>query len=26
MWKKLDANNDGTVSEAEFAAHPFELK
>jgi len=26
MWKKLDANNDGTVSEAEFAAHQAELK
>jgi hypothetical protein len=26
MWKKLDANNDGTVSEAEFAAHQSELK
>ncbi|HKT79259.1 MAG TPA: EF-hand domain-containing protein [Vicinamibacterales bacterium] len=26
MWKKFDANNDGTVSQAEFAAHEADLK
>ena len=26
MWKKLDANNDGTVSQAEFDMHKADLK
>jgi len=26
MWKKFDADNDGTVSQAEFSAHEVELK
>jgi len=26
MWKKLDTNNDGVVSQAEFAAHQADLK
>jgi hypothetical protein len=26
MWKNLDANNDGTVTKAEFEAHAADLK